>query len=177
MSTRGATSSPWASVALPLLLLVVLALATAIVGLQAGSRAGAQDLEAQALQVERQLLCPRCTNVRLDHCELAICEDMRLEIRERLGAGHTSDDILLFFSSRFGDRVLADLPRSGFNLVLFGWVGGSIVFVLVAGSATLWRLRRTASLEVVRADSGALDAAEERWLDEQLQGSQGGGRG
>ena len=106
-------------------LLVTLTLAGVVAAHEAGStRADAQDIEAQALQVERQLLCPQCTNVRLDHCELAICEDMRVEIRERLAAGQTPDDILLFFSSRFGERVLADLPRSGFNLVLFGWVRG-----------------------------------------------------
>ena len=162
--------APW------LALLLALALVSAVAALAAGGeRAAAQDLEAQALQVERQLLCPRCTNVRLDHCELAICEDMRAEIRERLAAGHTSDDILLFFSNRFGERVLADLPRSGFNLVLFGWVGGSIGFVLVAGAATLWRLRRTATPAAATAGGGTLDAAEERWLDEQLRGSRGGG--
>jgi len=152
-----------------------MALGSAVTGIDGGGgRAAAQDLEAQALQVERQLLCPRCTNVRLDHCELAICEDMRVEIRERLAAGHTPDDILLFFSDRFGERVLAALPRSGFNLVLFGWVGGSIAFVLVAGAATLWRLRRTATPAVALAGGAALDAAEERWLDEQLRGSRGG---
>lgn len=158
-------------------LLVALTLAAVVAAHEAGSsRADAQDPEAQALQVERQLLCPQCTNVRLDHCELAICADMRVEIRERLAAGQTPDDILLFFSSRFGERVLADLPRSGFNLVLFGWVGGSIALVLVAGTATLWRLRRTATPAAALAGGGALDAAEERWLDEQLRSPGGDGR-
>ena len=151
---------------------VVAALAAVTLGLAAlggGERARAQDLEAQALQVERQLLCPTCTNKRLDTCELAICADMRLQIRERLAAGASGDDILLFFSNRFGDRVLADLPRSGFNLVLFGWVGGSIVVVAVAGGATLWRLRRSA-MPLFATPGGALTLSEddERWLDEQL---------
>ena len=150
-------------------LAAIAAIALALALLGAGQRAAAQDLEAQALQLERQLLCPRCTNVRLDHCELAICEDMRLQIRERLAAGASGDDILLFFSNRFGDRVLADLPRSGFNLVLFGWVGGSIVVVAVAGGATLWRLRRSA-MPLFATPGGALTLSEddERWLDEQL---------
>ena len=156
-------------------LAAIAAIALALALLGAGQRAAAQDLEAQALQLERQLLCPRCTNVRLDHCELAICEDMRLQIRERLAAGASGDDILLFFSNRFGDRVLADLPRSGFNLVLFGWVGGSIVVVAVAGAATLWRLRRSA-MPLFATPGAALPLSEddERWLDEQLAASDGG---
>lgn len=150
------------------------ALAIGLALLGGVQRAEAQDLEAQALQIERQLLCPRCTNVRLDHCELALCEDMRREIRQQLEAGQTPDDILLFFSNRFGDRVLADLPRSGFNLVLFGWVGGSIVLVAVAGSAMLWRLRRTARPAPATAGGANLSEADERWLDEQIAAREDG---
>ncbi len=131
-------------------------------------RADAQDFEAQALQIEQQLMCPRCINVRLDHCELTICQDMRAEIRDQLAAGRGGDDILLYFSDRFGDVVLAELPREGFNLWLFGWVGGSILLVAVLGAAALWRMRRGATLAPAGA-GGALDASEERWLDEQLR--------
>ena len=155
---------------LPLAIVAVAAAAVlALAGEAQSPRAHAQDLEAQALQIERQLLCPQCTNKRLDVCELPICVDMRALIQERLAAGATADDILLFFSNRYGERVLADLPRSGFNLVLFGWVGGSLLLVLLAGGAVLLRLRRSASPVAV----GALDAEEERWLDEQLAGRGG----
>ena len=133
---------------------------------------GAQDFEAQALQIEQQLMCPRCINVRLDHCELTICEDMRAEIRDQLAAGRSGDDILLFFSDRFGDAVLAELPREGFNLWLFGWVGGSILFVVAIGATALWRMRRGAAL-VPAGAGGALDASEERWLDEQIRAREG----
>ena len=132
-----------------------------------GERAGAQDAEAQALQLERQLMCPRCINVRLDHCELAICEDMRAEIRDQLADGRGGDDILLYFSDRYGDAVLAQLPREGFNLWLFAWVGASILLVAAVGGAGLWRLRRTAA----RAPGTALRARDERWLDDQLRGA------
>jgi len=124
--------------------------------------------EAQALQIERQLLCPQCTNKRLDVCELAICQDMKRLIRERVAAGATSDDILLVFSTRYGDRVLAAVPKSGFNLWLWGWVGGSIV--AVAGLGTWWLLRGRGTsprgapaLEAVEGD------VDERWLDAQVR--------
>ena len=160
----------------PLALALVAVAAAAVAVLAPGGearspRAHAQDLEAQALQIERQLLCPQCTNKRLDVCEVPICVDMRALIRERLTAGASPDDILLFFSNRYGERVLADLPRSGFNLLLFGWVGGSLLFVLLLGGAVLLRLRRSASL----AAAGALDAEDERWLDDQLAGRGGHG--
>ena len=143
----------------------IVALAALLALAPPGGEASAPDPEAQALQLERQLLCPKCTNLRLDQCELQVCHDMRREIRDQLAAGANNDDVLLFFSSRFGDRVLADLPRSGFNLVLFGWVGGSIVLVALGGGMTLWRLRRSAR---PLAAAGASSEVDERWLDEQL---------
>lgn len=136
-----------------------------------GGPARAQDFEAQALQIEQQLMCPRCINVRLDHCELTICEDMRAEIRDQLAAGRSGDDILLYFSDRFGDVVLAELPREGFNLWLFGWVGGSTLLVAAIGAVALWRMRRGAPLAAT--DGGSLDASEERWLDDQLRTGEG----
>lgn len=133
------------------LALVAAVLALAMLAASDGGRAVAQEgpseaeLEAQALQIERQLLCPQCTNKRLDVCELAICQDMKRVIRDRLAAGDEPDDIIFAFSARYGDRVLAELPREGFNLLLFGWVGGSILAVGALGAFFLWRLRRGAS--------------------------------
>jgi cytochrome c-type biogenesis protein CcmH len=127
--------------------LLLAAVATALVLLATAAEAGAQQppdprLEAQALQIERQLLCPQCTNKRVDVCELPICDDMRRSIREQLSQGRSPDDILVYFRSRYGQRVLAELPREGFNLVLFGWTGGSIALVALLGGLYLYRLRR-----------------------------------
>lgn len=140
------------------LALVAAVLTLAVLATSDGGRVTAQEppseaeLEAQALQIERQLLCPQCTNKRLDVCELAICQDMKQVIRDRLAAGDEPDDIIFAFSARYGDRVLAELPREGFNLLLFGWVGGSIVAVGALGGWFLWRLRRGAT---PRARGGA----------------------
>ena len=147
-----------AGVALAVLALVVFA------GGGPAPRAHAQDIEAQALEVERQLLCPQCTNKRLDVCELQICQDMRVLIRERLAAGDSPDDIVRFFSNRYGERVLAELPKSGFNVLLFAWVGGSMLLVALGGGWVLLRLRRSAEPAPVTP----LDADDERWLDRQL---------
>lgn len=98
--------------------------------------------EEQALSIEKQLLCPQCTNERLDICSIQICIDMRKEIREQLQDGHNSDQIIFYFQNRYGQRVLADLPRSGFNIVLFGWVLASVVLVTLGGSYTLFRLNQ-----------------------------------
>lgn len=139
---------------------------------------GAQELspefEERALNIERQLLCPQCTNKRLDVCELAICIDMREQIREQLVEGRTNDEIIFFFSNRYGQRVLAEIPREGFNLVLFGWVGGSLLLVAGGGALFLLQLRRSGrAYRAAHADGEATPAGNEdddAWLDAELSG-------
>lgn len=127
-------------------------------------RAGAQTVaDERALHIERQLLCPQCTNLRLDVCETQICIDMRAVIRERIDQGQSDGQIIDYFTGRYGDRVLADVPREGFNLWLFAWVGGSLLLVAALGGYVLLRLRRTATPAPVRSD-----LSDDRWLDEQL---------
>lgn len=117
--------------------------------------------EVRSLEIERQLLCPQCTNLRLDVCETQICIDMRAVIRQRIEQGQSDQEIIDYFTGRYGDRVLADVPREGFNLWLFGWVGGSMLLVAAVGTYVLMRLRRTAS-------PAPTSEGDEQWLDAEL---------
>lgn len=126
-------------------------------------------LEAQALVIERQLLCPLCTNERLDICATAICVDMKRIIREQLAAGSTPDEIIFYFEQRYGQRIRADLHRDGFNLILFGWVGGSVLLIAAGGAWFLLSARRATALASVPTSAGADDA----WLDAQLADEDG----
>ena len=126
-----------------LLLAALLLLAAELAG--GPPPAAAQEVDAeQQLVIERQLLCPQCVNERLDQCARAICDDMRAIIREQLAAGTPPDQIIFFFRARYGDRVLAQIPREGFNLLLFGWVAGSLALVALGGGLALRRMRRSA---------------------------------
>jgi cytochrome c-type biogenesis protein CcmH len=126
------------------------------------------DLEARALTIERQLLCPQCTNKRLDVCENAICVDMRQEIREQLLAGRTNDEIIFYFSNRYGQRVLAEIPKEGFNLVLFGWVGASLLAVAGGGALFLLQLRRSGRRAAATGAIAPHASEDEAWLDAEL---------
>jgi cytochrome c-type biogenesis protein CcmH/NrfF len=130
------------------------------------------NLDAQALSIEKQLLCPQCTNERLDVCNIAICVDMRREIREQLIEGRNSDEIIFFFQNRYGQRILADIPKEGFNLVLFGWVAASLLLMSLGGAFFLFRLRAAgrayrAALATSHAPAPTPDD-DDAWLDAEL---------
>lgn len=86
------------------------------------SLAGAQgndptDDEVNA--VAKQLYCPVCENIPLDACGTAACEQWRGIIRDRLAEGWTEDEIKTYFVAQYGDRVLAEPPRRGFNWLVY----------------------------------------------------------
>jgi cytochrome c-type biogenesis protein CcmH/NrfF len=155
-------------------LAAVLALLVALVAffLLEASAAEAQvtPSEEQSLAVEQQLLCPICTNERLDVCSIAICQDMKRIIHERLAAGSTPDDIILYFETRYGPKVRAHLEPEGFNLWLYGWIGASTLAVVALGGWFLLGLRRRATLQVVAAPppSEPTSSTEDAWLDAQI---------
>ena len=123
------------------------------------------------------MLCPQCTNERLDVCNIAICIDMRREIREQLVEGRNSDEILFYFQNRYGQRILADIPKEGFNLVLFGWVGASVLLMGLGGAYFLFRLRASGRAYRVAQSSATKSAPpsvdpDEAWLDAELDASE-----
>lgn len=153
--------------------------ATLLVGVLAmldTARAVAQlpATEEQVLAVERQLLCPICTNERLDVCSTAICQDMKRIIRERLAAGSSPDDIILYFENRYGPKVRAQLEPEGFNLWLYGWIGASTLAVASLGGWFLFRLRRRAAPVAITPDPA--DTPDDEWLDAQISGDDGAAR-
>jgi len=158
---------PLSLIAVLLLAAATTALATANVRAQEPS-----DLDKQALAIEKQLLCPQCTNERLDVCNIAICNDMRREIYAQLAEGRNSDEILFYFQNRYGQRILADIPKEGFNLVLFGWVGASLLLVTLGGALFLIRLRaagRAHRSALATADAApAQPSDDEAWLEAEL---------
>jgi len=136
--------------------------------------------EAEALAVEHELLCPLCVNERLDVCSLAICNDMKRIVRERLAEGASAEEIIQFFEQRYGPKVRADLPRRGFNLILFGWVGGALLATAAAATFVLLSMRRATRRRAASAapppDDAGLDALIAEATGDEAGGAERGAR-
>lgn len=155
--------------------IVTLGIVVVVLALGAPAAAAAQAppaTEEQARSIERQLMCPVCPNERLDTSQNQVARDMKRIIREQLAQGRTPDDIILYFESRYGPIVRADLQAEGFNLLLFGWVGGSILAVSAGGAWYLWALKRRQARSPLGtspppfASEGS--SSDDAWLDQQL---------
>ncbi len=98
------------------LLAVTLLLAAIIPGYAKAQGSDPTDDEVNA--IAKQLYCPVCENISLDACGTTACEQWRSIIREKLREGWAEDEIKTYFVDQYGDRVLAEPPRRGFNLLM-----------------------------------------------------------
>ena len=146
-----------------LLIAAVLACAapTASQALQPDEILADPRLEARAREISKGLRCVVCQNQSIDDSDADIARDMRLQVRERLVAGDTDEQVVDFFVTRYGDYVLLNPP---FRLETLGlWIGPPIMLA-IAGTVIFMAIRAHQH----RAPTGApdpLSAADRRRLD------------
>ncbi len=125
----------------------------ALLGIGFASVAAQAPTPNQINEVAKELWCPLCNGVRLDNCELQACIQMREVISQKLQAGESKDAIKAYFVTQYGDVVLGQPPREGFNLVAYIFpilaavVGISWIVYLVLS----WRRRQTANVAAAAA--------------------------
>ncbi len=100
----------------------------------------------QVNDVARELWCPLCNGVRLDNCELQACVQMRDMIAQKLAAGESKDSIKAYFVQQYGDVVLGQPPREGFNLIayIFPILAAVVGIGWVTYLVLAWRKRQAA---------------------------------
>ena len=91
--------------------------------------------------IAKQLYCPVCENIPLDVCGTQACAQWRELIREKLAQGWDENEIKEYFVLQYGDRVLAEPPRSGLNWLIYilppiAFLAG--IFILFRGIKS-WR--------------------------------------
>jgi len=137
--------------------------------------------EAKVRDVALSLRCPVCQNNSIEESPAVFAQDMKREVRQRLAAGESPDDIRRYFVSRYGEWVLTKPRAAGVNLSV--WL--LPVVALFAGSLVVWtavrrwvrqgdaaRLQAAASMAPATAEPvAALDATELRGRKATLQAS------
>ena len=103
-------------------------------------------------EVAKDLFCPVCESTPLDVCPTQACADWRELIRQQLAEGSTPEEVQAYFARQYGDGVLANPPKSGFNLIL--WLLPVVAVVL--GSVFFTRFMRN-----LRASAAGVDEAYE----------------
>ena len=139
--------------------------AITLIFLTAAGTALAQDPQPQPQQpqpsydqindIAQNLNCPTCTGINLADCRTLTCEQWREKIGDLVTEGYSKQEVLDYFSTRYGPQVLQEPPRTGFTLIL--WL--LPVLALLAGGVWLfftmrnWSHQRAVQVEA-ESDSG-----------------------
>jgi cytochrome c-type biogenesis protein CcmH len=73
----------------------------------------------QVNSLAREMYCPVCENTPLDVCPTQACAQWRDLIRQKMALGWSDQQIKDYFVAQYGDRVLAEPPARGLNLLVY----------------------------------------------------------
>lgn len=119
--------------------------------------------EQRARDISRELRCLVCQNQSIEDSNAPLARDLRRIVRERVAAGDSSDDVLDYLVSRYGEWVLLKPRFNRQNLLL--WLG-PLLLLLVGGAiiAVVFRRQWTAK----RTPPTVLSADEQDRVDRLL---------
>jgi cytochrome c-type biogenesis protein CcmH len=112
---------------------LLLAVTTALAAAQPGLPA---DLEREAKVLEGMLIAPCCFTQQVSVHQSPAAAEARRDIRARLAAGQTRQQILDAYVAQHGRHVLAEPPAEGFDRTLYvlpvvGLLGSAALLALI----------------------------------------------
>jgi len=137
------------------IIIIGLALLTlSLSGLSARAHISEEEaLQNKAREIYSLIMCPLCAGQTIGQSPNETSRQMRDLVLKKLREGETKEQILQYFESRYGERILAKPNKKGFNLIL--WV---FPFVSVALAAiVVYFLIRRWSAKVRAAPAVPLD--------------------
>jgi len=134
----------------------------------AGPQLAGDALEREAHAIEAILIAPCCFSQQVSVHQSPAADQAKADIRARLAAGETRQQILAAYVDQYGTRVLAEPPATGFNVTLY--VMPLLVLLVSAGVIGLVVRRFTSRTvrEGAGNGNGRADADLETRLDDEL---------
>ena len=89
-----------------------------------------EALQKTAGEIYGLIMCPLCAGQTIAQSSNETSRQMRDLVLKKLRQGETEEEILQYFESRYGERIMAKPNKKGFNLIL--WVLPFMLFALAA---------------------------------------------
>lgn len=147
-------------------LLAALVTAAAVLITSPGSALAQPAPKTSLPDVEDEVMCVEC-GTALNLSQAAVADQMRGFIKSEIAKGRSKDEIKASLASQFGDVVLADPPRRGFNLAVY-IVPPLVALLALGGIAVAARRWRRAGPQPEPVAAPALADADAQRLDRDM---------
>jgi len=132
-----------------------------------GSDGNAQQaIDKSANEIFGSVMSPFCPGMTIATCPSSQAADLRVEIRNRLAAGATRQEVLDELYAVWGEDVLGPAPTGG--LGVFAWLVPGGVMVLGGAALTIWLRSSSRRYGAKVPASRALDPDAQRRLEQEL---------
>jgi cytochrome c-type biogenesis protein CcmH len=113
-------------------------------------------LEARARNLSTGLRCLVCQNQSIDDSNAPLARDLRVLVRERLGAGDSDSNVIAYIVARYGDFVLLKPPLNASTVLL--WIAP----ILLLAGLTFALVRAIGVASVTSSSSSAAQPLNEQ---------------
>ena len=128
-----------------------------------------EALQKTAREIYGLIMCPLCAGQTIAQSNNETSSQMRDLVLKKLRQGETREEILQYFESRYGERIMAKPNKKGFNLILWFF---PFVFVALAAIVIYFLIRRWSAraqvTPVTHFDEDQLSEYKER-LEKELK--------
>ncbi len=132
-----------------LLVLAVLLMIVAIWSAMYIRTATQKTLDQRVHEVGSQLKCPICQNESVADSPSSLAQQMRMVIRQQLQEGKSEQEVVQYFESSYGEKIINTPPWQGFYLLV--WLVP--IALLLSGVVLVWLTLRDWSSQTVPATS------------------------
>ena len=147
--------------------LIVTLVAVAVAVLVAGRGRG----DDRAAQLEQRLRCPACKSVSIAESPSSTASSMRRIVESQVAQGRSDEQIIGYFTARYGQWVVTDAPPRGDTLPL--WL--LVLAAAGAGGAVLLSrtVRRRSVPDLAASDRAEVGAALADYVSRDPEGNDG----
>jgi cytochrome c-type biogenesis protein CcmH len=119
----------------------VLAVVVVAAVVVAATQGGDPSTTERVRHLSEEIQCPECDGVSVAQSLAPTSRAIRRDLRRRVEAGQTDDEIRAAYSDRYGEAILLEPGGSGLGVLVWGLP--AVLLVVGAGALVLvWRRRR-----------------------------------
>lgn len=118
-------------------------------------------------QVFSNTMSPYCPGRLLSDCPSTSASELKENLRKRIAAGETVEDINLYLESVYGQAIHATPPARGFGL--FAWLTPAIFFILGLAIFKVWLGRNHSKRASIQQPPTAVSSKWDSEIDRELK--------
>lgn len=96
-------------------------------------------LDARVKRVASRLRCPVCQGESIQDSPAELANQMKQLVREQLASGRSEQQILDYFTQKYGQWILLEPKAEGINLLVY-WL--PVVFLVLGGAGVVMAVRK-----------------------------------